>query len=225
MTLIGGLPFRILPWTLHCFARQQRNEGNLRRTTMTLRQHSRHGRAQVTAIALLALVVAASISGDRRAFAQTQPQTVEPDKATKARLQNIVNGILLAWDKADVVCLGEDHGSKNDSDLRITLVEHPDFVRKVKAVIVEFADSNHQDVLDRLALDGEDIPREQLRALWKDTSGMVTWESPIYEAFLRAVRKVNLALPRDQRLRLIAGDNSNERNRGKFIHEQVVARY
>jgi hypothetical protein len=188
---------------------------------LTSRRHNNYGRAQLTVILIVALPVAALISAARATIAQTQPSSVEPDRATKARLQGIVNGILAAWDKADVVCLGEDHGSKNDSDLRITLVEHPDFVRKVRAVIVEFADSNHQDILDRLALDGEDIPREQLRALWKDTSGKVTWESPIYEAFLRAVRKVNLALPRDKRLRLIAGDNSSERNRGRFIREQV----
>ncbi len=59
------------------------------------------------------------------AIAQIQVATVEPNEATKGRLQNIVKGILAAWDKADVVCLGEDHGSKNDSDLRITLIEHP----------------------------------------------------------------------------------------------------
>jgi uncharacterized iron-regulated protein len=153
-------------------------------------------------------------------FAQTF-SPVEPDKATRARLQNIVNGILAIWDKADVVCLGEDHGSKNDSDLRIALIEHPDFARKVNAVIVEFADTNHQDILDRLALEGENIPRAQLRAVWKDTSGKAVWESPIYEAFLRTVQKINLALPRNKRLRLIAGDNSAERNRGRFIREAV----
>ena len=55
--------------------------------------------------------------------AQTQIQIdVLPTKATKARLQPIVKGILAAWDKADVVCLGEDHGGKNDSDLRAMLV-------------------------------------------------------------------------------------------------------
>ena len=185
---------------------------------MTSKKRNSHGHSQLTPTALVALALAVFISV---ASAQTQPQSFEPDKATQARLQKIVNGILVAWDKADVVCLGEDHGSKNDSDLRITLVEHPEFVRRVKAVIVEFADSNHQDILDRLAMEGEDLPREQLRALWKDSSGKVTWESPIYEAFLRSVRKVNLALPRDKRLRLIAGDNSNERNRGKFIRDQV----
>jgi len=188
---------------------------------MTSRWHNSHGLGQLTLIVLVALVVTALTSAKHPTIPQTQTTSVEPDKATKARLQGIVNGILAAWNNVDVVCLGEDHGSKNDSDLRITLIEHPDFVRKVNAVIVEFADSNHQDILDRLAMDGEDIPREQLRALWKDTSGKVTWESPIYETFLRAVRKVNLALPRDKRLRLIAGDNSSERNRGRFIREQV----
>jgi hypothetical protein len=157
----------------------------------------------------------------RGALAQTQPSVVEPDQATKARLQNIVKGLLAAWDKADVVCLGEDHGSKNDSDLRIALIEHPDFARKVNAIIIEFADTMHQNLLDRLALEGEDIPRDQLRVVWKDTSGKAVWESPIYEAFLRAVRKVNLALPRNRRVRLIAGDNSTERNRGRFIREAV----
>jgi hypothetical protein len=141
--------------------------------------------------------------------------------ATKTRLKNIVTGILAAWDKSDVVCLGEGHGSKSDSDLRLALIEHPDFVRKVKAIIVEFADSVHQDILDRLALEGEFIPREKLREVWKDTSGKAVWESPIYEAFLRTVRKINLPLPRDQRVRLIAGDNSTQTNRGRFIREAV----
>ena len=140
---------------------------------------------------------------------------------TKARLKNVITGILAAWDKADVVCLGDGHGSKNDSDLRLALIEHPDFVRKVNAIIVEFADIVHQDILDRLALDGEAIPREKLREVWKDTSGKAVWESPIYEAFLQTVRKINLPLPRDQRVRLIAGDDSTQRNRGRFIREAV----
>jgi len=142
--------------------------------------------------------------------------------ATKSRLKNVITGILAAWDKADVVCLGEGHGSKNDSDLRLALIEHPDFVRKVNAIIVEFADSVHQDILNRLALDGESIPREKLREVWKDIAGRPpVWESPIYEAFLQTVRKINLQLPRDRRVRLIAGDNSTQKNRGRFIREAV----
>jgi hypothetical protein len=190
---------------------------------MTSSWLKQHGPVLQALIGLGLLVFAASLPANQMdsVIAQAPVATVEPNEATRARLQNIIDGILAAWDKADVICLGEDHGSKNDSDLRIALIEHPDFVRKANAVIVEFADSIHQDVLDRLALECEDIPREQLRLLWKDTSGKVVWESPIYEAFLRSVRKVNLTLPREKRLRLIAGDNSTEKNRGRFIREAV----
>lgn len=167
-----------------------------------------------------------AIAGDGRGRFQIGPSarvqpSVEPSEATKARLRGIVEGIVSKWDKFDVVCLGEGHGSKDDSNLRIALIEHPDFLRKVNVVIVEFADSVHQDVLDRLALEGEDISREKLRAVWKDTSGKELWELPIYEGFLRAVRKVNLTVPRSRRVRLIAGDNSTEQNRGAFIREAV----
>ena len=150
-------------------------------------------------------------------------QSVEPSETTKARLQPIVKGILAAWDKFDVVCLGEGHGNKNDSDLRITLVENPEFARKVRTVIVESADALQQDLLDRFFLEGDDVPREKLRDVWKNTSGREVWELPIYEGFLRAVRKVNMTLPRNQRIRVIGGDNSNEQNRGKFIRDAVSA--
>lgn len=176
---------------------------------------------QVAIAAIVAL--AGSFTETTLSLTTFQPQSsaVKPDEATKARLQSVVKGILAAWDKADVVCLGEDHGSKNDSDLRIAVIEHPDFIRKVNVIMVEFADSLHQDLLDQLVIEGEDIPRERLRAVWKDTSGKAVWESPIYEAFMRAVRKINLTVSRDRRVRLLAGDNSNERNRGRFIREAV----
>jgi hypothetical protein len=154
-------------------------------------------------------------------IAETRASEVGPDETAKARLQDIIKGILAAWDKADVVCLGEDHGSKNDSDLRIALVEHPDFIRKVKAIMVESANAQHQDILDRFIIEGEDMSREKLRVVWSDASGAEVWESPIYEAFLRAVRRVNLAVPKPQRVRLIGGDNPAERNRGRYIREAV----
>ena len=152
---------------------------------------------------------------------QAQVLSSDPENATKTRLQPIVEGILSAWDKFDVVCLGEDHGGKNDSDLRITLVQHSDFIRKVKVIMVESANVAHQDILDRFILEGEDMSREKLRAVWSDANGAEVWESPIYEAFFRAVRKINLAVPRDQRIRVLGGDDPKIPNRGRFIREAV----
>ena len=167
----------------------------------------------------LSIVVALSLSLGVPA-SQTQTD-LRPTEATKARLQPIVKGILAAWDKFDVVCLGEDHGSKNDSDLRIALVEHPDFVRKVRVLMIESASITQQDVLDRFVLDGEEMSREKLSVVWKDANGSEVWAAPIYEAFIRAVRQANLKVPREQRVRLLAGDNPKESNRGRFIREAV----
>src|SRR5215475_9767602 len=107
----------------------------------------------------------------------------------------LVEGILSAWNQADLVCLGEGHGSKQDSDLRIALVRNPQFARTVKLIVVEFANPVHQDVLDRFVLDGEQVPRDELASVWRDTTNPQTWESPVYEAFLRSVREVNQRLP------------------------------
>ena len=123
------------------------------------------------------------------------------------RYAGVVEGILAAWKTADVVCLGEDHGRQYDSDLRIALVRHPEFPRTVRVIVVESANPIHQDVLDRFIVDGAAMSRAELAPLWRDASGAEVWESPIYEAFLRAVREANLRLPREQRVRVLGGDS------------------
>jgi len=118
----------------------------------------------------------------------------------------LVEPILAAWDSADVVCLGERHGSRHDSELRIALVRHPEFVRRVDVVVIEFASPAKQELLDRFVVRGEVLSREEIQPIWRET-GMAAWESPIYEDFLRAVRAVNLNLPADRRVRVLAGDS------------------
>jgi hypothetical protein len=120
----------------------------------------------------------------------------------------LVEGILSAWNQSDLVCLGEDHGSKQDSDLRIALVNNPQFPRIVRLIVVEFANPVHQDVLDRFVLEGKDVPHGELASVWRDAPPGIVWESPVYEAFLRAVREVNQRLPfYRQRIRVIGGDS------------------
>jgi uncharacterized iron-regulated protein len=119
-------------------------------------------------------------------------------------LDRMVEDVIALFDQADVVALGESHGSKLDSDFRIALVEHPDFASRVDVIVVEFANGARQDVLDRFVA-GEDVPRAELVRVWRDT-GFDAWESPVYEAFLWAVREVNASLPAGEKIRVIAGD-------------------
>jgi Haem-binding uptake, Tiki superfamily, ChaN len=118
----------------------------------------------------------------------------------------VVEQILSAWNSADLVCLGEDHGSRNDSDLRLALIRHPRFAATVGAIVVEMANPVHQAILDRFVLDGAEMSRDELSVVWRDANGAEVWEAPIYEEFLRAVRAINLPLAKARRVRVIGGD-------------------
>lgn len=126
--------------------------------------------------------------------------------APQDRYAQIVDGILEAWKTADVVCLGEGHGRQFDSDLRIALVRHPAFPKTVRVIAVEMANPVHQDLLDKFIIDVAPMTRAQLAPIWRDANSPELWEMPIYEQFLRAVHDVNVKLPRDARVRVIAGD-------------------
>jgi hypothetical protein len=54
---------------------------------------------------------------------------------------------------------------------------------------------------------GEDVSDKALRQVWQNTTQpFTTFDNPIYEEFFRAVRAVNLSLPRERRLRVLLGD-------------------
>jgi hypothetical protein len=127
--------------------------------------------------------------------------------ADQDRYAAVVERILESWKSADAVCLGEDHGRKYDSDLRLALVRHPAFPRTVRVIVVEFANPVHQALLDRFILDGAEMSRQELAVVWRDATGAEVWETSIYEEFLRAVRQVNLGLLREQRVRVLGGDS------------------
>jgi len=123
------------------------------------------------------------------------------------RYGEVVQRILDAWKTADCVCLGEDHDRYYDNELRIALIRHPAFPHTVRAVVVEMANPVHQDLLDRFVLDGASMSRADLAPIWQDATNPEVWESPLYEQLLRAVHDINLRLPRDQRVRVLAGDS------------------
>lgn len=150
-----------------------------------------------------------------------------PDEA--AGIDGIVQALISVFDQADIVALGEAHGRRADSDLRIALVRHADFARKVRAIVVEFGSTTEQSTLDRYIL-GESVSRTQLERVWKTTSNGV-WDSPIYADFFTAVRDVNLKLPANARIRVFGGDPgpTDQRDRETaaiaVLEEQVLSRH
>jgi hypothetical protein len=150
-----------------------------------------------------------------------------PDEA--AGIDGIVQILISVFDQADIVALGEAHGRRADSDLRIALVRHPDFAKKVRCIVVEFGSTTEQSTLDRY-IRGENVSRAQLQRVWKTTSNGV-WDSPIYADFFTAVRDVNSKVSADARIRVFGGDPgpTDQRDRETaavtVLEEQVLSKH
>jgi hypothetical protein len=133
-----------------------------------------------------------------------------------AGIDGVVAGLLSAFDHVDIIGLGEAHQRKMDSDIRIALIRHPDFAKKVGSVVIEFGSTTEQATLDRY-IRGENVSDAELQKVWKSTTQAPNgvWDSPVYPAFFAAVREVNAKLPATAQIRVFGGDPGPGDNRGR----------
>jgi hypothetical protein len=165
------------------------------------------------------------------------PQSAAPPKFRlpdeSAGIDVIAQTLISAFDQADIVALGEWHGRiRLDSDLRIALVRHPDFAKKVRSIVVEFGSTTEQATLDRY-IRGENVSRAQLEQVWKTTTQAANgiWDQTIYADFFAAVRDLNSKLPAAARIRVFGGDPGPGDNRSRetaavaILTEQVLQKH
>ena len=130
-----------------------------------------------------------------------------PAARAQAGPQAVLDEILDLYKTRDVVLFGEMHDAKLNYEFRLALLKYPRFADTVQDIVIESGNSLYQETLDDFILKLKDVPPQDLRPVWRNTT-MPTgvWDPPIYEAFIRAVREVNAARPPDKRIRLLAGD-------------------
>jgi len=182
----------------------------------------------VMSLAAAALV---SVSESSEPIIRAQPaQRAAPPKVRlpdeTAGIDGIVGALMSVYDQFDVVALGEMHERRIDSDLRIALVRHPDFARKVRTIVVEFATTTEQTTLDRY-IRGENVSRAELKRVRPRQPGSLTSEDPIYLDFFAAVRDVNSKLPADARIRVFGGEDNRNRETAavSILKEQVFQKH
>jgi hypothetical protein len=192
-------------------------------------------RSVVATIVAAAALVAVSLIQAPLLRAQP-PSKAAPPKVhlpnESAGIDGIARTLISAFDQFDVVALGEAHGRKLDSDLRIAVVRHPDFAKKVRSIVVEFGSTTSQSTLDRY-IRGEDVSRTQLAQVWKTATQASNgiWDDPMYADFFAAVRDVNSRLPADARVRVLGGEPGPGDNRSREIaavsvlKEQVLQKH
>ncbi len=160
------------------------------------------------------------------------PKVSPPEESVG--IHGVIQSLISAFDEADIVALGEAHGAfRQEGDLRVALVRHPGFARKVRSIVVEFASSTEQATLDRY-IRGKNVSPTELAQVWKTTTqaanGNTIWDDPIYPEFFAAVRDINQKLPRDQQIRILAGDPGQESTTNREVTavsavEEVVKKH
>jgi hypothetical protein len=120
-------------------------------------------------------------------------------------VKTALEAVIAAFDRANLVALGERHWTREDSQFRLDLLRHPAFARAANDIVVEFGNPLYQPILDRF-MSGDSVPAGELQRVWRDTTQPGAWDSPVYEEFLSTVRAVNLELAPDRRLRVLAAD-------------------
>ena len=142
----------------------------------------------------IALVVAAVI-----------PVPSVAGKAADRSPQSAIDAVLAAFDRYPIVALGERHSSVPVHVFLRELLQDPRFATKVNDIVVECGNQRFQEVADRFVR-GENVPLEQLRRIWRETTQILVWDSPLYEQFYTTVRRLNATLPADRRIRVLLGD-------------------
>jgi len=178
----------------------------------------------VAAAALVSLRVSSEPFVRAQSAHRTAPKVRLPDEA--AGIDGVVGALMSVYDQFDVVALGEMHERRIDSDLRIALVRHPDFAKKVRTIVVEFATTTEQTTLDRY-MRGENVPKAQLERVRPRQVGSLVSDNPIYEDFFAAVREVNSRLPADARIRVFGGEDNRNRDAAavSILKEQVLQKH
>jgi hypothetical protein len=115
--------------------------------------------------------------------------------------------LLNAFDSHLLVALSEAHGMTEEAELINSLIRHPDFPKKVNAIVIESGNAIHQKLIDKY-VNGDPVSLDELRCVWRDhtCAALGPRDSSNVERFFATVRDVNRQLPPAKRVRVLAGD-------------------
>src|SRR6516162_7126568 len=107
---------------------------------------------------------------------------------TDPKPQDATKAILAAFDKYEVVGMGAAHRNKDLDDFILRLIRNRELAGKVNDIVVECGSSLYQPILDQY-IAGEDVPLEQARKVWRNTTQPMCGVSAFYEELFPLVRR------------------------------------
>ena len=112
--------------------------------------------------------------------------------------------ILDAFRVHQFVALGDAHGNEQGEAFQLALIRDPRFPLVVNDILVEAGNSRYQETVDRFVR-GEHVAAEALQRVWLDTTQQHVASLEPSE-LLNTVRRINVSLPPERRLRVLLGE-------------------
>jgi hypothetical protein len=119
--------------------------------------------------------------------------------------RDAVGALVRAFRRHAVVAVGEVHRGREMHTFLTRLLRDPRLAGAADDIVVEFGNARYQPLVDRY-VGGEPVPPDSLRLVWRNTTQLLVWDSPLYAQFLATVRAVNAGLPPGRRYRVLLGD-------------------
>lgn len=126
------------------------------------------------------------------------------------KVTNAEDYIIQNFQNHNIIGLGEGgHHLENSHQFFQKMFDNKKIQETIDIVIVEFASSDQQDLLDRYIL-GEDVTFNELRKVWRESTQCIGrfGEATIYFELLQKIRNVNFSLPENNKIRVLGGDPS-----------------
>ena len=115
------------------------------------------------------------------------------------------------FDDHQFVFIGSTHGDVKIEEFLICLIARPAFQQRVTDIVVEWASSGQQQLLDRYILTLDEVSIDDLAPIWFDTDTPTMWTTlPQVRQFVRTLREVNMTLPVARRIRLVGGNDGTD---------------
>lgn len=121
---------------------------------------------------------------------------------------NAEDYLIKTFRKCNIIGLGEGvHHLENSHQFFKKVFDNEIIQKTINIVIVEFANANYQDILDRYIF-GEEVYIDELRQIWRESTQSIGGfgEAIIYFELLKKIRSVNFTLPANKKIRVLGGD-------------------
>ncbi|MEO7189894.1 MAG: hypothetical protein ABI051_02440 [Vicinamibacterales bacterium] len=155
-----------------------------------------------------AVLVLTSIALIESGISANQAPAATPNRCASPAASAAADALAAKFDDHQFVFIGSTHGDLKIEEFLVCLVSRPAFTTRVTDIVVEWASSGHQRLLDRYMLTLDEVPADDLAPIWLDTDTPTMWTTlPQVRQFVATLREVNRALAAAKRIRLVGGND------------------